>query len=233
MLAHFPRKSPLLTLFLCKSHINTWKKYYVSPLPVEVCRKHRLWMTRFSVDLVGNLIKSNGVDDSSRSPDSYFPCSGCRALQAAPNLTPENDDKIFFLLLHIYGIKYTAEQPFSANHLQTVLITSSLHVSLCGFSSVLFQQSVKTCSRCSMLGFLGRHFIPITPGESSSTVNLERGENLSWQSIPSLRYAGVSSTLNSVHRANWITHDCRSISRRPAGMPAVGASGSMLDLDGN
>lgn len=73
--------------------------------------------------------------------------------------------------------------------------------------------------RCSTLGYLGTHFIPITPGESPSTVNLERGGNPSWQSISFLRHAGVRSTLNSLHRANWITHDCRSISRRHASIP--------------
>lgn len=59
---------------------------------------------------------------------------GCRPLQAGPKVTPEITIKYSFRYCADNGIKYTAELPRWANHSQTMLITSSWHVSRCGFS---------------------------------------------------------------------------------------------------
>lgn len=206
-----PHKSPLLTSFLCKLHINKLTNN-------NVRTDFKWWDSHDSHDLVENLIKSNWADDSSHSLHSQFPCTaGGRPLQAPPNVTPKMSRNILLTFVHIWSKIYSWTAIFSK-----ALTDHAKHIKLACFSSgplCSLSTECENMQRCSTLGYLGTHFIPITPGESPSTVNLERGGNPSWQSISFLRHAGVRSTLNSLHRANWITHDCRSISRRHASIP--------------
>lgn len=111
-----PYKATLLTLFLCKLHINKFRKRYVSVLLVEVCCKNIFRVMRFSFDLVENLIKTDWAEWLIWL--SWFSFSqhsmgqtrvGCRPLQAGPKVTPEMTIKYSFRYCADNGTKYTAE----------------------------------------------------------------------------------------------------------------------------
>lgn len=196
-------------------------------LLVKVCCKNLFWVMRFSLDLVENLIKTDWAEWL--IPLSWFSFShfhsmgqtrvGCRPLQAGPKVTPEITLKHSFRYCADNGIKYTAEQPHWANHSQTMLITSSWHVSRCGFSlGPPFIISRVWKHAAVQHAWLFRYtFYTKKPWREPINCQFRERGNPHWQSISSLRHAGDRSTLNSVHCANWITHDCRSISRSHAG----------------
>lgn len=126
---------------------------------------------------------------------------------------------------------HTAEQSYTANHLQTHHIELALAFPQAFLFIIV---GVWKHAAVQQVGLFRHMFYTNNPWwEGPSTVNLGRGGNLSWQSISSAREAGVGAALSSVHRANWITHDCGSASRRHAGMPTAGNGGISQDWKWN
>lgn len=154
---------------------------------------------------------------------------------SCPKCNPWNDDKILFSLLRTCGIKYRAEQPYSANHLQTMLITSSLHVSLCGFSLgllCLLSTECENMQRVQHTWLFRSTFYTNNPWREA--INCQFRER--WESVVTVHFLPQtyrhSLRPNPVHCDKWITHDCRSTSRGHVGMPAAGAGRSVLNKPG-